>query len=171
MSNPSSNLETAMDTLRAIVEEQSADRRFLPVDMALLRRVVATPETNGDPTRDPKNAEIVARLKVAFSGDPDLRILADAMSKLADGAIGPPHGCAILTHRECDAMGKELHRLAHKASGASSEKTATETPAVRSTEGICTCPPHLDPLGCAALTCPRAIAARTALKTSPEGAS
>jgi len=35
-----------------------------------------------------------------------------------------------------------------------------ETAAVRSTEGTCTCPPHFDPLGCMAETCPRVITAR-----------
>src|SRR5207302_5320644 len=37
---------------------------------------------------------------------------------------------------------------------------AVETAALSTSEGTCTCPPHLDPLGCVAKTCPRAIAAR-----------
>lgn len=37
-----------------------------------------------------------------------------------------------------------------------------DVPAVRSTEFTCTCPPHLDPRGCMAETCPRVIAVRAA---------
>lgn len=47
------SLETAMDTLRAIVENQPADRRFLPVDMELLRRVVAAPEPEAPQIKEP----------------------------------------------------------------------------------------------------------------------
>jgi len=41
-----------------------------------------------------------------------------------------------------------------------------ETASVRSTEGTCTCPPPLDPRDCMATTCPRAIAARGAVKAA-----
>jgi hypothetical protein len=73
-----------------------------------------------EPEDDPANLEIVAKLKAAFAGDPDARHLTTAMAKLADGAIEPDTGVAILTHKECDAIGKELRRLV---------RSARETPA------------------------------------------
>jgi hypothetical protein len=81
-------------------------------------------ETTTEPEDDPANAEVIARLKQAFGGDPDARVLGPAMCKIADGAMGPAHGCAILTHRECDAIGKEIRRLNRAARGESSEKTS-----------------------------------------------
>jgi hypothetical protein len=85
-------------------------------------------ETTTEPEDDPANAEVIARLKQAFGGDPDARVLGPAMCKIADGAMGPAHGCAILTHRECDAIGKEIRRLNRAARGESSEKTSREPP-------------------------------------------
>jgi hypothetical protein len=77
-------------------------------------------ETDDDPTLDPANAEIVSKLKAAFAADPDQHIVGSAMRKLADGAMAP-NGVAILTTRECDAMGKEIRRLVRLARGESSE--------------------------------------------------
>lgn len=74
-------------------------------------------ETECEPEDDPANAEIVAKLKAAFAGPPNERNLSRAMGKLADGAINANSGVAILTHAECDAIGKELRRLVRAARG------------------------------------------------------
>jgi hypothetical protein len=86
-------------------------------------------ETPAEPEDDPANAEIIAKLKAAFGGDPDPRILGAAMCKLADGAIAP-NGVAILTNKECDAMGKEIRRLNRAARPESQVKTSAALPTV-----------------------------------------
>lgn len=84
-------------------------------------------ETPAEPEDDPENAEIVAKLKAAFGGPPNERALSRAMCKLADGAINVDSGVAILTHAECDAIGKEIRRLNQAARERSPVKTGDES--------------------------------------------
>jgi hypothetical protein len=99
-------------------------------DLALeISEALNADETPAEPEDDPANAEIIAKLKAAFGGDPDPRILGAAMCKLADGAIAP-NGVAILTNKECDAMGKEIRRLNRAARPESQVKTSAALPTV-----------------------------------------
>jgi hypothetical protein len=74
-------------------------------------------------------------------------------------------GCASLIEKLwAEVQARRIEVEKYRAWAASCDQTPPETAVVQSTEGRCTCPMSLDPLGCAATTCPRAVAARAAQK-------
>jgi hypothetical protein len=90
---------------------------------------------------------------------PQLMAVVDKWQGYANALRDGKLPCSYSTpYRTIDAILSEVRQAA----------VTTEPRAIRSTEGTCTCPPHLDPLGCLAETCPRVIAARRAVKTSRE---
>jgi hypothetical protein len=90
---------------------------------------------------------------------PQLMAVVDKWQGYANALRDGKLPCSYSTpYRTIDAILSEVRQAA----------VTTEPRAIRSTEGTCTCPPHLDPLGCLAETCPRVIAARRAVKTGAE---
>ena len=106
-----------IDMLRSSLTEAQRSINFWMEAKDKAERSAA--ETECEPEEDPENAEIVAKLEAAFGGPPNERHLSRAMRKLADGAINVDNGIAILTHAECDAIGKEIRRLNRAARGES----------------------------------------------------
>src|SRR5262245_21926114 len=74
------------------------------------------------PSPEDEFPEVVAALRGLFAGVPDVKRLGNALVKLAEAALGPEHGVAILSQKECLAIAQDHRRM-------NQQRRAHETPA------------------------------------------